>query len=55
MAQAVARLLKVSAIGFALAFIAKDFSVPLFMLALMGLFDRLVGEPVFRGRQNPLT
>ncbi|MGV3551856.1 hypothetical protein [Rhizobium sp.] len=42
----------VAGLGFALALIARDLALPLFMISLFGLFDRLVGEPYFRGRAS---
>jgi hypothetical protein len=37
-------------LGTIIALIAKDFSVPLAGVAVLGLFDRLVAMPLLRGR-----
>lgn len=41
----------VAGVGFGLALIARDLALPLFMISIFGLFDRLVGEPLIRGRE----
>ena len=42
----------VAGLGFALALIARDLALPLFMISVFGLFDRLVGEPFIRVRAS---
>lgn len=42
----------VAGLGFALALIARDLALPLFMISVFGLFDRLVGEPFIRARAS---
>lgn len=42
--------LTTSALAVAIAFVAKDFTAPLLVIALMGLFDRLIAQPALRGR-----
>jgi hypothetical protein len=34
----------------AISFIAKDLAIPLLGVALFGLFDRLIGQPMLRLR-----
>jgi hypothetical protein len=40
----------VAGLGFATALVAHDLAVPLFVISMFGLFDRLVGEPFIRSR-----
>lgn len=40
----------VAGLGFAVALVARDLALPLFMISMFGLFDRLVGEPFVRAR-----
>ena len=40
----------VAGLGFALALVAHDLALPLFMISMFGLFDRVVGEPFIRSR-----
>lgn len=40
----------VAGLGFAVAFVARDLALPLFMISVFGLFDRLIGEPFVRSR-----
>ena len=47
-----ANYLAITALAVLIAFIAKDLAVPLFVISLMGLFDRLIGEPVLRARSQ---
>jgi hypothetical protein len=47
-----ANYLAITALAVLIAFIAKDLAVPLFVTSLMGLFDRLIGEPVLRARSQ---
>jgi hypothetical protein len=42
----------VAGLGFALALIARDLALPLFIISVFGLFDRLVGEPFIRARES---
>jgi hypothetical protein len=37
-------------VGFALALVARDLTLPLLAVSLLGLFDRFVGEPFIRSR-----
>ena len=41
----------VAGLGFAVALVARDLALPLFMISMFGLFDRLVGEPFVRSRR----
>ena len=36
----------------AIAFIAKDLTMPLLAVSVFGLFDRLIGEPLFGVRDR---
>jgi hypothetical protein len=38
-------------VGFAIALVARDLTPPLLAIALLGLFDRFVGEPFIRSRE----
>lgn len=40
----------VAGLGFAAALVARDLTLPLLVISLFGLFDRLVGEPFIRSR-----
>ena len=40
----------VAGLGFAVALVARDLALPLFVVSVFGLFDRLVGEPFIRSR-----
>jgi len=37
-------------VGFAFALVARDLTLPLLAVSLLGLFDRFVGEPFIRSR-----
>jgi hypothetical protein len=38
-------------LGVGIAFIAKDLAMPLIGVAVLGLFDRLIGVPMLRERK----
>jgi hypothetical protein len=44
--------LVISLLGTAIALIAKDFTVPLIGVAMLGVFDRLVATPLLHGRET---
>jgi hypothetical protein len=43
-------MIAVAALAVALSLVAKDFTVPLFMISMFGLFDRLIANPVLRAK-----
>jgi hypothetical protein len=43
-------ILAVLALATAISLIAKDFALPLFVISVFGLFDRLIGDPVLRAK-----
>lgn len=43
-------LVMVAALGFVLALVGRDLVVPLLVISMFGLFDRLVGAPLIRSR-----
>jgi hypothetical protein len=43
-------MIAVAALAVALSLVAKDFTVPLFMISITGLFDRLIANPVLRAK-----
>jgi hypothetical protein len=45
----------VAGLGFALALIARDLTIPLFVISVFGVFDRLVGEPMIRAHATDLA
>ena len=40
----------VGGLGFAVALMARDLALPLLLISIFGLFDRLVGEPFITSR-----
>lgn len=38
----------VAGLGFGLALVARDLTLPLLVISLFGLFDRFVGSPLLR-------
>lgn len=44
--------LAITVLGAAIALIAKDFTVPLVGVAMLGVFDRFVAATLLRGRET---
>lgn len=42
--------LAVAGLAIAISLVAKDLVLPLFIISVFGLFDRLIGNPVLRAR-----
>jgi hypothetical protein len=44
--------LAIGVLAVAIALIAKDLTTPLLVVSLLGLFDRLIAQPVLRARNG---
>ncbi|MBX9458848.1 MAG: hypothetical protein KL863_23980 [Rhizobium sp.] len=43
-------MVMVAGLGFVLALVGRDLVLPLLVISMFGLFDRLVGAPLIRSR-----